>query len=142
MPILNPYKSEKQFHDAVDAAMSELESFFDLVLDFDYELKEPIGFFKELLKKKPSKDNCYAVAKLLDYFFKFKQQLVRVKKLTTKYNWEIEPYFNKFCGYKHEEFILAIVDLEEEVLRYEKLLDAQIQMGIPYLKENDADFSL
>ena len=142
MPILNPYKSEIQFQNAVDSALTELESIYDIFLDLDHELEEPIKIFKELLKEKPTKEICYAVAHLLDYFLQFKQQFGGVKQLTTKYNWAIEPYFDKFGGYKQDEFLLVIVDLEEQIAKYEKILNSQIEKGIPYLKANDADFIL
>ena len=142
MPILNLYKSEIQFQSAVDSAITEMESIFDVFLDFDHQLDEPIKIFKELLKEKPTKDNCYAIAHLLDYFLQFKQQFGGVKKLTTQFKWTIEPYFDKFGRYKQEEFLITIVTLEELMERYERILNSRIEKGVSYLKEHDTDFIL
>jgi len=142
MAVIDPHKSDIQFQKTVDMTLAELESFLDVVIDFDRELEQPIEIFKALLECEPSKDNCYAIAQLVDYFFNFKNQFISIKKVINSNYWKLEPYFEKYSGYKHEDFLIAQTDLEEEVLRYEKILDKHIKRGVSYLKANDSNFSL
>ena len=140
MAILQPYKDSNHFESIVDEKIKELEDYYDVVLDFDFQLKEAIKIFDEILIEK-STEKVYEISVLLKFFSGFSANLADIKKVLTKNLWRIEPYFEQFNNYREEDYLFAKADLEDEINRYEKILNKQLGKGMNFLKEMGVTFS-